>query len=106
MKKRLSAVLFVLLFGAMAVGIAMHSHPKPAEAAPAPSDTLAEQSFGIWRKTARSGTKTAVYDSETSVVIGVYHGLHYTITEIQKDADGHLLPAAVTVYRGQYTPIQ
>lgn len=106
MKKRLSALPLVLLFGAMTVGAVVHSHPKPAEAAPAPSDTLAEESFGIWRKTARSGTKTAVYDSETSVVIGVYHGLHYTITEIQKDADGHLLPAAVTVYRGQYTPIQ
>lgn len=106
MKKRLSALLLVLLFGAMAVGAVVHSHPKPAKAAPAPSDTLAEESFGIWRKTARSGTKTAVYDSETSVVIGVYHGLHYTITEIPKDADGHLLPEAVTVYRGQYTPIQ
>ena len=106
MKKRLSALLLVLLFGTIAVGVAVHSRPRPAEAASAPSCTLAEQSFGIWRETARSGTKNAVYGSETSVVIGVYHGLHYTITEIPKDADGHLLPAAITVYRGQYTPIQ
>ena len=55
------------------------------------------------RKPCLTVRKIAVYDGETSIVYAKYHGLTYTITEIQKPANGHWLPESIKVYRGSYT---
>ena len=65
--------------------------------------TLDGESFTIRQKTMPDGTKIAVYDGETSIVYAKYRGLTYTITEIQKPADGHWLPESIKVYRGSYS---
>ena len=92
MKKRIAFLLIVPLLCVLAASLNI------SYVSSTPDDELT-----VWQKTMPDGTKIAVYDSETSIVYAKYHGLAYTITEIQKPADGHWLPESIKVYRGSYS---
>lgn len=61
------------------------------------------EEFSVTTYTPVQDTKKTIYESETSIVIGEYSGLNYTITEIQKDEHGNLIPESQVVYSGTYT---
>ena len=99
MKKRIAFLLIVPLLCVLAASLNISYMPAGVLLTKSrPDDELT-----VWQKTMPDGTKIAVYDSETSIVYAKYRGLTYTITEIQKPADGHWLPESIKVYRGSYT---
>ncbi len=100
MKKRIAFLLIVPLLCVLAAGLNISYMPTGGLLfiTSTPDDALT-----VRQKTLPDGTKFAVYDSETSIVYAKYRGLEYTITEVQKPADGHLLPESIKVYRGSYS---
>ena len=94
MKKRIAFLLIVPLLCVLAASLNISYMPAGGLLFIS-SCTLDGESFTIRQKTMPDGTKIAVYDGETSIV--------YTITEIQKPADGHWLPESIKVYRGSYS---
>lgn len=100
MKKRIAFLLIVPLLCVLAASLNISYMPTDGLLfiSSTPDDELT-----VRQKTLPDGTKIAVYDSETSIVYAKYRGLTYTITEIQKPADGHWLPKSIKVYRGSYS---
>lgn len=100
MKKRIAFLLIVPLLCVLAAGLNISYMPTDGLLfiTGTPDDALT-----VRQKTLPDGTKIAVYDSETSIVYARYRGLSYTITEVQKPADGHWLPQSIKVYRGSYS---
>ena len=88
MKKRIAFLLIVPLLCVLAANLNISYMPTGGLLFIS-TCTLDGESFTIRQKTMPDGTKIAVYDSETSIVYAKYHGLAYTITEIQKPVDGH-----------------
>lgn len=103
MKKRIAFLLIVPLLCVLAAGMArLNISYMPTGGLLFISSTPGDE-LTVRQKTMPDGTKIAVYDSETSIVYAKYRGLSYTITEVQKPADGHLLPKSIKVYRGSYS---
>lgn len=103
MKKRIAFLLIVPLLCVLAAGTArLNISYMPTDGLLFITST-ADEALTVRQKTLPDGTKIAVYDSETSIVYAKYRGLEYTITEVQKPADGHLLPESIKVYRGSYS---
>lgn len=102
MKKRIAFLLIVPLLCVLAASLNISYMPAGGLLSIS-TCTLDGESFTIRQKTMPDGTKIAVYDGETSIVYAKYRGLTYTITEIQKPADGHWLPESIKVYRGSYS---
>ena len=102
MKKRIAFLLIVPLLCVLAASLNISYMPAGGLLSIS-TCTLDGESFTIRQKTMPDGTKIAVYDGETSIVYAKYRGLTYTITEIQKPADGHWLPKSIKVYRGSYS---
>lgn len=100
MKKRIAFLLIVPLLCVLAASLSISYMPTGGLlfSTGTPDDALT-----VRQKTMPDGTKIAVYDGETSIVYAKYRGLTYTITEIQKSADGHWLPESIKVYRGSYS---
>lgn len=100
MKKRIAFLLIVPLLCVLAASLSISYIPTGGLlfSTGTPDDALT-----VRQKTMPDGTKIAVYDDETSIVYAKYRGLTYTITEIQKPADGHWLPESIKVYRGSYS---
>ncbi len=102
MKKRIAFLLIVPLLCVLAAGTArLNISYMPTGGLL--FITADDELFTVRQKTMPDGTKIAVYDGETSVVYAKYRGSAYTITEVQKPADGHLLPESIKVYRGSYS---
>ena len=97
MKKRIAFLLIVPLLCVLAASLNISYMPAGGLLSIS-TCTLDGESFTIRQKTMPDGTKIAVYDGETSIVYAKYRGLTYTITEIQKPADGHWLPESIKVY--------
>ena len=102
MKKRIAFLLIVPLLCVLAASLNISYMPAGGLLFIS-TCTLDGESFTVRQKTMPDGTKSAVYDGETSIVYAKYRGLAYTITEIQKPVDGHWLPESIKVYRGSYT---
>ena len=102
MKKRIAFLLIVPLLCVLAASLNISYMPAGGLLFIS-TCTLDGESFTIRQKAMPDGTKIAVYDGETSIVYAKYHGLTYTITEIQKPANGHWLPESIKVYRGSYS---
>ena len=100
MKKRIAFLLIVPLLCVLAASLNTSYMPTGGLlfSTGTPDDALT-----VRQKTMPDGTKIAVYDDETSIVYAKDRGLTYTITEIQKPADGHWLPESIKVYRGSYS---
>ena len=100
MKKRIAFLLIAPLLCVLAASLNISYMPTGGLlfVSSTPDDALP-----VWQKTMPDGTKIAVYDGETSIVYAKYRGLTYTITEIQKPADGNWLPESIKVYRGSYS---
>ena len=100
MKKRIAFLLIVPLLCVLAASLNTSYMPTGGLlfSTGTPDDALT-----VRQKTMPDGTKIAVYDDETSIGYAKYRGLTYTITEIQKPADGHWLPESIKVYRGSYS---
>lgn len=102
MKKRIAFLLIVPLLCVLAAGTArLNISYMPTSGLL--FITADDELFTVRQETMPDGTKIAVYDGENSVVYAKYRGLSYTITEVQKPADGHLLPESIKVYRGSYS---
>ena len=102
MKKRIAFLLIVPLLCVLAASLSISYMPAGGLLFIG-TCTLDGESFTIRQKAMPDGTKIAVYDGETSIVYAKYRGLTYTITEIQKPADGHWLPESIKVSRGSYS---
>lgn len=102
MKKRIAFLLIVPLLCVLAANLNISYMPTGGLLFIS-TCTLDDESFTIRQKTMPDGTKIVVYDGETSIVYAKYRGLTYTITEIQRPADGHWLPESIKVYRGSYS---
>ena len=88
MKKRIAFLLIVPLLCVLAASLNISYMPAGGLLFIS-TCTLDGESFTIRQK--------------TSIVYAKYRGLTYTITEIQKPADGHWLPKSIKVYRGSYS---
>ena len=94
MKKRIAFLLIVPLLCVLAASLNISYMPTGGLLSIS-TCTLDGESFTIRQKTMPDDTKIIVYAK--------YRGLTYTITEIQKPADGHWLPESIKVYRGSYS---
>ena len=103
MKKRIAFLLIVPLLCVLAAGTSRLNISYMPTGGLLFITGTADDVLTVRQKTLPDGTKIAVYDSETSTVYAKYRGLSYTITEVQKPADGHLLPESIKVYRGSYS---
>ena len=100
MKKRIAFLLIVPLLCVLAASLNISYMPAGGLLF---ITSTTDDALTVRQKTMPDGTKIAVYDGETSIVYAKYRGLTYTITEIQKPADGHWLPESIKVYRGSYS---
>ena len=104
MKKRIAFLLIVPLLCVLAANLNISYMAGPAACfLSAHAHWMVNRSLSGRKPCLTVPQNRRVRRRETSIVYAKYRGLTYTITEIQKPADGHWLPGSIKVYRGSYS---